>query len=133
MRTYFLNSDEVLLARIERGGKVLLRESDFSGVAKTLHQAFMDWKGDDEACRFNRFDCTVNQVFEDVTEEIAGEWIAYYEAKIGLNPTSTGLPPYVANSDAWQRFCDGYAESLPPVLNQRTHGTLNKAMQGLSR
>lgn len=68
---------------------------------------------------------------EDVTEEIAK---AYIDQRCKeLSPADDDLPFYVAQSDAWQRFCDGYADSRPPVLTQRTHGTINHAMTGVSR
>lgn len=65
----------------------------------------------------------------DVTEEMA----TAYLQDTNLTPDDEDrLPVFVRTSEAWELFCEEWT-TRNGLFSQRSHGTLNHAMQGLGR
>lgn len=129
MRTQFINHREVLLTQTASGESFLFAESKPLGKAyTTAAEAWADHR-DDDAAKFIVFDLDALHGV-DVTEAMA---LAFLDEVDDLTPADEDrLPTFVRTSEVWEVFCEEFT-TRNGLFSQRSHGTLNHAMQGLAR
>lgn len=128
MRSQFVQPREVLLAVTGHADGFYMSESHlFSKTYETAAEAWADHR-DDDVTKFVVFDLDAMHG-TDVTEAMA---IAALD-EMDLTPHDEDrLPTFVRTSEAWELFCEEWT-TRNGLFSQRSHGTLNHAMQGLGR
>lgn len=127
MRTQFINPREVLLTQTASGESFYFTET--SPLGKTYTTAAEAWADhrDDDATKFIVFDLDALHGI-DVTEAMA---LAFLDEVNDLTPHDEDrLPTFVRTSEAWELFCEEWT-TRNGLFSQRSHGTLNHAMQGI--
>lgn len=118
----FLNREEFLLVCTYHEGHGFQWLGDPERRYLTAWDVLADWN-EDGIVEFRRVDIET-WVGEDVTEDIAAAWIAARRSDITPEDAEE-CPAYVASSQAWTDFVDGYEqpEDFSPAAMIRSNGS----------
>lgn len=135
-RTYTISDTQALLAvDTIKGGKRYFRESEFFGKNLTPQDVISEVG--DTAVRIYRLEVEPMGKLEDITEEVAREYLIIADNdEFGVQPSQ--LPTYVLQSQVWAVWQDD-EEAMRPVGVTAAHrlelaraaGTLDAKTQGL--
>ncbi|MDK4720094.1 hypothetical protein PH552_12140 [Rhizobium sp. CNPSo 3968] len=130
MRKFMIEANETLITvQTIRGGKPFFGESPFFGKTMTTSHVLEEMT--DDVTRIYRLNIETMGAPEDITEEVARQYIYRADAENFDFADSHVFPAFVLNSRAWALWNDDLEAEKPS--HPGVYGTLDHRTQGLQK